>query len=80
MDPAAVDYWRSVVKDTVEIAFYVVTGSVVVLGLRSWRRELKGRARYEVAKNIIAGAYRVRDAIDNTRAFMMTPAEWADRE
>lgn len=79
MNPATVNY-LSVVKEIVEVIFYLVTGAAVVIGLNSWRKELRGRARYEVAKNIIAGAYRIRDSINNARSMMMFPAEWADHE
>ena len=68
--------WTSVV----EIAFYVVTGACVVIGLRSWRNEMKGRARYEAAKQFVAGAYRIRDAINRARSAYMAAEEWQDRQ
>lgn len=82
MDPAAVNNWNwlSITKETVEIIFYVVAIIGVIVGLKGWKKELRGRARYEAAKNVIAGAYRVRDAINNARPMMMSSAEWADRE
>ena len=35
---------------------------------------------YEAARNVIAGAYRVRDAINNVRSSYMFDEEWANRK
>ena len=82
MNPANANewIWLPVAKDMIELLFYLATGIAVIIGLWSWKKELKGRTRYEAAKNVIAGAYRVRDAINNARAPLMVPAEWENRE
>jgi hypothetical protein len=45
----------------------VVTGIVAVIGLRSWRRELEGKAKFEVARDLIRATYRLREAIQRCR-------------
>jgi hypothetical protein len=64
----------------VQVVFYVVSPFIALYGLRSWRRELQGRSEHEVATEILAGAYRIRDAIKDVQAPFMTPREWASRE
>jgi len=72
--------WLPIVKDIVETLFYIITGSAVVVGLWGWKKELRGRSKYDAAKNVIAGAYRVRDAINTTRSPFMSGGEYADRQ
>lgn len=62
-----------------QIAFYVVTPIIAMFGLRSWKQELRGRSEYEVATNVLAGAYRLRDAIKQIQAPFMASSEWAGR-
>lgn len=64
----------------VQIFFYIATPVIASYGLLSWRRELERRARHEVATNVLAGAYRIRDAIKQVQAPFMTPRELAGRE
>jgi len=42
-----------------------------LLGLRTWRHQLKGNAEYELARRYLRGVYRVRDAIRLIRAPLM---------
>jgi hypothetical protein len=72
--------WLTVAKDITESLFYIITGGAVVVGLRGWKKELKGKGKYEAAKNVIAGAYRVRDAINETRSPLMVSGEWEGRQ
>lgn len=37
------------------------------LGLSAWRRELKGKAEYELAKTVLKSVYKVRDAFNHVR-------------
>lgn len=71
--------WLSIVKTSIEIAFYIVTGSMVVYGISSWRRELGGRNKYELSKTIISGALIIRDAIYHTCSPFMSSAEYKQR-
>jgi hypothetical protein len=69
-----------VIKNVVQIAFYAISAVAVIYGLRTWKRELKGKTRYESAKSIITGAYGVREAIQLCRSAAMHPSEYANRQ
>lgn len=45
-----------------------ITGTVAVLGLQSWRKELQGRADFEVARNMVRAAYKLRDTLASCRS------------
>jgi hypothetical protein len=44
------------------------TATVAVVGLQSWRRELKGKAEFETARNLIKATYKLRDDLQNCRS------------
>jgi hypothetical protein len=67
------------VNKITETVFFVVTAGAAIYGLRTWRKELTGRASFDVAKKVVAGAYQIRDEIRNCQAAFITPDEWADR-
>ena len=82
MIPAPVESrdWISIIKDLAAPLFYLATIILGIIGLSKWRKELRGRAEFEAAKDVVAGAYRMRDAINNARSMMMFATEWEDRE
>ena len=63
-----------------ELIFYIVTSAGIISGVRGWLSQIKGKNRYECAKNMIAGAYRIRDQIEHVRSPFMSAAEWVDRK
>ncbi len=63
-----------------ELIFYIVTSVGVVSGVRNWLSQVKAKNRYECAKNMIAGAYRIRDQIEHCRSPFMAAAEWVDHQ
>jgi hypothetical protein len=62
-----------------ELIFYIVTSAGIISGVRGWLSQIKGKNRYECSKNMIAGAYRIRDQIEHVRSPFMGAAEWDDR-
>ncbi|MBI5094144.1 MAG: hypothetical protein HZB26_17095 [Candidatus Hydrogenedentes bacterium] len=54
-------------KDFVLMAAAVVASCVGIMGLGSWRRQLKGNAEYLLAKNLLTAVYELREAISNAR-------------
>jgi len=62
-----------------ELIFYIVTTVGIISGVRGWLSQVKGKNRYECAKNMIAGAYRIRDQIEHVRSPFMVAAEWVDK-
>jgi hypothetical protein len=67
-----------IVSTLVQIGFQVTAAYVALIGLQSWIIQLKGKTEYEVAKNVIAGAYRVRDEIRRCQDTYITLTEWAE--
>lgn len=67
-------------RNLVQIVFQLIASYVAIVGLRSWIIQLKGKTEYEAAKNVIVGAYRIRDEIKRCRSAFMTPDEWAERK
>ena len=55
------------VKDIVITLAAASAALCVYLGLNAWRNELKGKAEYELAKNVLKSVYRVREAFKHVR-------------
>ncbi len=55
-------------KDILLIFAAIITANVAVKGLQSWSRELKGKANFEVARNLIRSTYRLRDELSYCRS------------
>ena len=55
-------------KDIILIFAAIITANVAVKGLQSWARELKGKADFEVARNLIRSTYRLRDELSYCRS------------
>ena len=53
----------SIIREIVQILFYIAAPTIAFYGLYSWRRELLGKSKYELSKNILKSLYKVRDEI-----------------
>ena len=60
-----------VAKDLVMIIGTIGALVIGFLGLRTWRRQLRGTSEYEVAKKALLLTYQVRDAMQGVRAPML---------
>jgi hypothetical protein len=56
-----------IIKDIITALAALTAGIVAVVGLQSWRRQLKGKTDYELARRFLRAAYRVREAIRYVR-------------
>jgi hypothetical protein len=68
------------VKDIAVAAAAVVTAVVAVQGINKWRGEMAGTNEYDVARNLIRAAYRLRDEIRFARAPMIWGHEFKGTE
>lgn len=62
-----VETWKSLTevgRNIAQAIFGIATPAIAWIGLQKWRAELKGKTEHEVAKNILVGAYRIRDEIE----------------
>ncbi|MCD8523186.1 MAG: hypothetical protein LRY66_07365 [Saccharospirillaceae bacterium] len=68
----------SVTKDIILIFAAIATAHVAINGLQSWSRELKGKADFEVARNLIRSAYKLRDELRYCRSPWVTMDEFPE--
>lgn len=66
----------SATKDVLVAAAAVTAAVVGILGLRSWRRELHGRAAYDQARRLMRAVYKVRNAVQFVRRGLIGGDEW----
>jgi hypothetical protein len=66
----------SVTKDIILIFAAIATAHVAINGLQSWSRELKGKADFEVARNLIRSVYKIRDELKYCRSPWVTGGEY----
>lgn len=61
------DTFFSISRD-ISTIILTITGTVVAIyGLRTWKKELLGRTKYELARKFLRSTYKVRDAIKYVR-------------
>ncbi|MGE4284544.1 MAG: hypothetical protein AB7G87_12635 [Clostridia bacterium] len=66
-----------VVVSTLSILF---TAIIAFLGLRSWKQEMKGRADFEVARQIMRSTYRITRELNASRSPLQTLSFPRDKE
>jgi len=62
-------------KDVVTILAALVAATVAIMGLRTWKKQLRGKTEYELARRLLCSVYRVRDAIRIVRNPFVSSAE-----
>src|SRR5260221_5644218 len=68
----------STVKDLMVLIAAVIGSYVALMGLSTWKRQLKGHTDHELARRILVSLYKYRDAINGVRHPMMTNNEFSD--
>ena len=66
------------VADVVVALAAAITACVAIYGVRSWARELHGRARFEAARSLAKAMYKLRDAIRIARTPLIVSSEFPD--
>jgi hypothetical protein len=74
---AVIQSYLSVVKDLVTIISLTIAGFVAIIGLQTWRRQLKGTAEYELAKRLLKATYQLRDRLQAVRDPLILAAEFS---
>jgi hypothetical protein len=62
-------------KDVVTILSASTVAIVAVLGLRTWKNQLRGKTEYELARRLLKAVYRVRSTIGMVRAPLIFAGE-----
>lgn len=65
------------IEHVVVIVAAAITAIAAVLGVSTWRRQLRGQAHYEAARSTLRAVYRVRDAVAMVRSPFMSSGERA---
>src|SRR4051794_30797021 len=65
-----------VIKDCVTIIATVTGASVALIGLSAWKRQLRGKENYDLARRLLRAAYSARDAIAMIRSPLITGGEF----
>ncbi|RME58589.1 hypothetical protein D6779_06190 [Candidatus Parcubacteria bacterium] len=68
----------SIAKDVFLAAAAATTAVVAILGLNKWSKELRGKANFEVAKELLKATYHLRDAIDRCRSPWIDGSEFPE--
>ncbi len=68
----------SIIKDILIAVAAAVTATVAVLGLKSWSRELRGKADFEVARGLIRATYKLRDELGFCRSPFIRAQEFPE--
>jgi hypothetical protein len=74
---------KDLVKVTLNdvVAFSAVAGVVIAgYGLTTWRQQLKGTARFELARRLLLQVYRVRDGLEYVRHPILSATEAGDHD
>lgn len=66
------------IKDVVLAIAGAVTAVVAVLGLKTWSRQLRGTADFEVARKLAKATYKLRDEIQIYRSPLIRSSEFPD--
>jgi hypothetical protein len=68
-----------IIKDIIITCAAAIGAIVAILGLKTWRKELRGKTEYDLARNILRTTYRVRNAIQIVRNPWMTTSEYSPK-
>lgn len=57
----------TIIKDVSTCLTAITAAVVAVLGLRAWKKQLKGKTEYELARNLLRATYKVRNSFMDAR-------------
>lgn len=83
MDPISqvsspIPEWIGVIKDILIGLSAVAAAIFAYLGLNAWRKELKGKSEYQLAKDILKSVYKVREAFKHVRHIFIFQYEYPE--
>jgi hypothetical protein len=78
LDIAEVATWISAGKDLLLGLSALAAAIFAYLGVSAWKKELKGKAEYQLAKNVLKAVYRVREAFKHVRNPAIYQYEYPD--
>lgn len=70
------DFWMPIIKDIILSLSAMITVILAVYGIKSWRRELAGKTRFDIARRLLQATYRIREEFWGVRSRFITAAEF----
>ena len=70
--------FSSIIKDIALAGAAVTTAFVAYSGVEKWQKELKGKANFEVARELIKSIYKLRDELGYCRSPFIAAAEFPE--
>lgn len=70
----------SIIKDVLVALTAVVVAGGAVYGLSTWRRELRGKAKFDVARNVMFYAFKLSADFKYARSPLTSSHEWSGRQ
>jgi len=67
IDLQSLQGYVTLAKDTITIIATLTATTIAIMGLRTWRKQLRGKTEYELARRLLRSVYKVRDAIHIAR-------------
>jgi len=74
--PISASEWVSIVGDAIVAISALGTASAAIWGLRSWHRELQGKAQFDVARSLIKATYSLRNELQYARSRLILAQEF----
>jgi hypothetical protein len=65
----------TLIKDIITALAALTAGIIAVLGLQTWKKQLKGKTEYELARRLLGAVYKLREAIRFVRTPFMSVGE-----
>jgi hypothetical protein len=65
----------TLIKDMITALAALTAGIIAVLGLRTWKKQLKGKTEYELARRLLGAVYKLREAIRSVRTPFISVGE-----
>jgi hypothetical protein len=73
-----INEWVSTIKEVIIGLSAVFATIFAYVGLNTWRKELKGKSEYQLAKDVMKSVYKVRDAFQHVRNPAIFAYEYPD--
>lgn len=67
----------TLIKDILSIFSIIVLAVIAIVGLQTWKKQLKGKTEYELARRLLRAVYKTRDAIRLVRTPFASASEIA---
>jgi len=68
----------AIIRDIFISLAAIITAFVATIGFKNWKRELKGKAEFEIARGLIRATYKLRDELQGCRSSFFSANEFSE--